>query len=44
MTRKYYLDNLKVFLTVLVIFHHAGQAYWHGANWAYIPSNLAEKK
>ena len=42
MTRKYYLDNLKVFLTVLVIFHHAGQAYWEGANWAYTPSNPAE--
>ena len=25
--RLYYLDNLKVFLTVLVIFHHAGRAY-----------------
>ena len=28
--RLYYLDNLKVFLTVLVIFHHAGQAYGNG--------------
>ena len=28
--RQYYLDNLKVFLTVLVIFHHAGQAYGTG--------------
>lgn len=27
MKRKFYLDHLKVFLTVLVIFHHAGQAY-----------------
>ena len=26
--RQYYLDNLKVFLTVPVIFHHAGQAYF----------------
>ena len=25
--RLLYLDNLKVCLTVLVIFHHAGQAY-----------------
>ena len=33
MTRKYYLDNLKVFLNVLVIFHHARQAYCNGANW-----------
>ena len=26
----YYLDNLKVYLTVLVIMHHAGQAYGNG--------------
>ena len=26
-TRCHYLDNLKVLLTVLVVFHHAGQAY-----------------
>ena len=26
MQRLYYLDNLKVCLTVLVIMHHAGQA------------------
>ena len=37
-----YLDNLKVFLTVLVIFHHAGQAYGNGGEWAYTPSNSAE--
>ena len=40
--RLYYLDNLKVFLTVLVIFHHAGQAYGNGGAWAYTPSNPAE--
>ena len=40
--RQYYLDNLKVFLTVLVIFHHAGQAYGTGGGWAYTPSNSAE--
>ena len=40
--RQYYLDNLKVFLTVLVIFHHAGQAYGNGGDWAYHPSNPAE--
>ena len=40
--RQYYLDNLKVFLTVLVIFHHAGQAYGDGGGWAYTPSNPAE--
>ena len=27
MARLNYLDNLKVMLTFLVIFHHAGQAY-----------------
>ena len=32
--RLYYLNNLKVFLTVLVIFHHAGQAYGKGGGWA----------
>lgn len=37
-----YLDNVKVFLTVLVIFHHAGQAYGQGGSWAYMPSNPAE--
>ena len=40
--RLLYLDNLKVFLTVLVIFHHAGQAYGDGGDWAYHPSNPAE--
>ena len=37
-----YLDNLKVCLTVLVIMHHAGQAYGNGGGWAYTPSNPAE--
>ena len=40
--RLYYFDNLKVCLTVLVIFHHAGQAYGDGGGWAYTPSNPAE--
>ncbi len=40
--RNYYLDNLKVFLTLLVIFHHAGQAYGNGGGWAYTPSNPSE--
>ena len=35
MKRLLYLDNLKVCLTVLVIFHHAGQAYGDGGGWAY---------
>ena len=38
MKRLYYLDNLKVCLTVLVIMHHAGQAYGNGGDWAYTPS------
>ena len=37
-----YLDNLKVMLTFLVIFHHAGQAYGDGGGWAYTPSHSAE--
>ena len=40
--RLYYLDNLKVCLTVLVIMHHAGQAYGNGGGWPYTPSNPAE--
>ena len=42
MKRLYFLDNLKVGLTVLVIMHHAGQAYGDGGGWAYTPSNPAE--
>ena len=42
MQRLYYLDNLKVCLTILVIMHHAGQAYGNGGDWAYTPSNPAE--
>ncbi len=42
MKRLLYLDNLKACLTVLVIFHHAGQAYGDGGAWAYTPSNPAE--
>lgn len=42
MSRKFYLDNLKIFLTLLVIFHHAGQAYGNGGAWIYMPSNHDE--
>ena len=42
MKRLCYLDTLKVCLTVLVIMHHAGQAYGNGGGWAYTPSNPAE--
>ena len=38
--RLLYLDNLKVCLTVLVIFHHAGQAYGDGGDWAYLLPSL----
>jgi peptidoglycan/LPS O-acetylase OafA/YrhL len=36
-SRMYFLDNLKVFLTVLVVFHHAAQPYGPGGGW-WIPS------
>ena len=40
MKRLLYLDNLKVCLTVLVIFHHAGQAYGDGGGWAnFVPAS-----
>ena len=42
MKRLCYLDNLKVCLTVLVIMHHAGQAYGEGGGCAYTPSNPEE--
>lgn len=42
MQRKNYLDNLKVMLTILVIFHHSGLAYGDGGGWAYTPSNPNE--
>ena len=33
-TRLYYIDNLRVALTILVIAHHVGQAYWPtGGSW-----------
>ena len=33
--RQYFLDNLKLLLTVLVVFHHAAQAHHEGAYWPY---------
>lgn len=36
--RAWYLDNLKTFLTVLVIFHHAGSPYGGDTGWLYQPS------
>lgn len=41
-TRNNGLDNLKVMLTLLVVFHHAGQAYGDGGAWPYTPSNHQE--
>jgi surface polysaccharide O-acyltransferase-like enzyme len=32
-TRLYYLDNLRIYLTVLVILHHAALAYGGSGNW-----------
>lgn len=37
MSRIYFLDNIKVFLTVLVVFHHAAQPYGPGGSW-FIPA------
>jgi len=35
-TRLYYLDNLKIFLIIMVIMHHVGQAYGStGGSWYY---------
>ena len=36
-SRMYFLDNLKVFLTVLVVFHHAAQPYGPGGGWWIAP-------
>ncbi|HEY1406919.1 MAG TPA: acyltransferase family protein [Spirochaetota bacterium] len=35
-SRKHYLDNLRAFLVILVIMHHAGQAYGPGGAWPVI--------
>lgn len=42
LSRSYYLDNLKVFLTILVIAHHAMIPFTGGEGWPYQPSNAAE--
>jgi glucan biosynthesis protein C len=31
--RLFYLDNLRIYLTILVIFHHAALAYGGAGNW-----------
>ncbi len=40
--RFYYLDTLKVALTVLVVFHHAAEPYYPEVAWPYSPSDKAE--
>lgn len=42
MKRLYYLDHIKVMLTVLVIFHHAALPYSPFSSWPYSPSDRAE--
>ena len=42
MKRLYYLDTLKVLLTILVVFHHAAEAYSPYSAWVYKPSNKDE--
>lgn len=42
MHRLSFLDNLKVALTWLVIFHHAAMPFLPGAHWAYHPSDPDE--
>ena len=42
MKRLYYLDTLKVMLTILVVFHHAAEAYSPYSVWVYKPSNKDE--
>lgn len=37
-----YLDNLKVMLTALVVFHHAALPYSPGSDWAYATSHSEE--
>jgi len=38
MPRIYFLDNLKIFLTTLVVFHHAAQPYGPGGSWPIVDS------
>lgn len=41
-TRLSYLDNLKVMLTILVVFHHAALPYSPSSEWAYTTSHPEE--
>lgn len=38
-SRIFYLDNLKVFLTLLVVFYHSAHAYLPSPSWPYSPSS-----
>jgi fucose 4-O-acetylase-like acetyltransferase len=40
--RLYYLDHLRVFLTVLVIAHHTAIAYGAGGSWIFIDADSSE--
>ncbi|MCQ2974125.1 MAG: acyltransferase [Bacteroidales bacterium] len=40
--RLFFLDNLKVFLTILVVFHHACIPFSPYGDWGYHPSNPEE--
>ena len=40
--RLYYLDYLRVFLTVLVILHHTAIAYGAGGSWIYVDVDQSE--
>ena len=42
MKRLYYLDTLKVMLTLLVVFHHAAEPYSPYSAWVYRPSRAEE--
>lgn len=39
MKRQYYLDNLKILLTLLVVFHHAAEAFRPESFWPYHPED-----
>lgn len=42
MKRAYYIDNLRIFLTALVIIHHTAIAYGASGGWCYITPNTVK--
>jgi glucans biosynthesis protein C len=42
MKRLYYLDNLRIFLSILVVLHHVGIAYGTMGSWCYITNDLMQ--